>query len=339
MSEEMNPTPQEDMPVQQPVDEEMTAHETAPETPTESFQPGKILMWIIAAVGLIAAIGLAVYFFVGGNGANWVQTVKPVAVVNGERISYAEFEEDYQALQYYFANAEANGIPLGAVPPDDATLQQSVLDQLINLTLVEQLAAQYDLSVSDIEIEQEWQQNILPEFASEEEAIQTIEQVYGMSVAELKERVIATNILQEKVAAAVAVDPELRDATRQRAQEAYAAAMAEGADFAAVAGVWSEDELTAADGGQLDWFGRGEFSQIPDFEETAFTLEPGEISELFETQYGYHIIKVEEKQAAEGETPEQVRVRHILINFPTLATQLQTARDTGDVQIYYEPSA
>lgn len=64
--------------------------------------------------------------------------------------------------------------------------------------------------------------------------------------------------------------------------------VASGADFAEVAKEWSEDPGSATRGGELGWFGAG--MMVPEFEETAFALKNGEISQPFATSYGYHII-------------------------------------------------
>jgi len=78
----------------------------------------------------------------------------------------------------------------------------------------------------------------------------------------------------------------------------------DGEDFAELAVEFSEDS-TAADGGDLGAFARGVMT--PPFEEAAFALEPGGISDLVETQFGIHIIKVEEKIPARSKTLDEVR--------------------------------
>jgi len=78
-----------------------------------------------------------------------------------------------------------------------------------------------------------------------------------------------------------------------------------GADFAALATKHSEDEVSAKNGGDLDFFGRGRM--VPEFDAVAFSLEPGQISDLVKTQYGYHIIKVVEKKPGTVRSLDEVR--------------------------------
>lgn len=66
-----------------------------------------------------------------------------------------------------------------------------------------------------------------------------------------------------------------------------------GEDFAKLAKEYSQDPASAVNGGDLGEFGRG--VMLKEFEDAAFSLEVGEISQLVETEFGYHIIKVGEK--------------------------------------------
>lgn len=78
-----------------------------------------------------------------------------------------------------------------------------------------------------------------------------------------------------------------------------------GEDFAKMAEEYSEDTGSKKHGGDLGFFERGDL--VPEFETVAFALQPGEVSDIVETRFGLHLIKVEEK---EGDV--RVRARHIL---------------------------
>ena len=78
-----------------------------------------------------------------------------------------------------------------------------------------------------------------------------------------------------------------------------------GGDFAELAKKYSEDDSNAKNGGDLDFFGRGRM--VPEFDTAAFTMEPGQISDLVKTQFGYHIIKLTDKKPGVTRALEEVR--------------------------------
>jgi peptidyl-prolyl cis-trans isomerase D len=78
-----------------------------------------------------------------------------------------------------------------------------------------------------------------------------------------------------------------------------------GGDFAALAKKNSEDEASAKQGGDLDFFPKGKM--MPEFDEAAFKLQVGEVSDLVKTQYGYHIVKVTDKKPASTRSLDEVR--------------------------------
>lgn len=76
-----------------------------------------------------------------------------------------------------------------------------------------------------------------------------------------------------------------------------------GDDFAALAQAHSEDTVSAAEGGSLGWITPGDL--VPKFEEKMDALQPGEVSEPFETQFGWHIVQVLERR--EYDNSEELR--------------------------------
>jgi peptidyl-prolyl cis-trans isomerase D len=102
---------------------------------------------------------------------------------------------------------------------------------------------------------------------------------------------------------------------RKQAEDILKQARA-GADFAALATKFSEDEGSKVNGGDLDYFGRGRM--VPEFETAAFALQPGQISDLVKSQFGFHIIKVVDKKPAVTRTFDEVR--------PQIEEQLKAQR-------------
>ncbi len=93
-------------------------------------------------------------------------------------------------------------------------------------------------------------------------------------------------------------------AVKAKAEEILKQARA-GADFAELARKNSEDEASAKNGGDLDYFGKGRM--VPEFDAVVFAMQPGQISDLVKTQYGYHIIKLVDKKPATTRTLAEVR--------------------------------
>jgi parvulin-like peptidyl-prolyl isomerase len=98
----------------------------------------------------------------------------------------------------------------------------------------------------------------------------------------------------------------------------------QGEDFATVAMEVSQDTLSAELGGDLGWFARGDM--VPDFEEAAFDLPVGEISDVVETTYGFHIILVEERDEDKELDPDTLEQR-ISDAFEVWLLDLQTEAD------------
>jgi peptidylprolyl isomerase len=106
--------------------------------------------------------------------------------------------------------------------------------------------------------------------------------------------------------AASAGDKEAEAKGRKRLEELSAELKRKGADFAALAKEHSQDPGSAARGGDLGFFARGRMT--PAFEAAAFALKaPGEISDVVKTDFGFHILRLEERRPASRRPFEEVR--------------------------------
>jgi peptidyl-prolyl cis-trans isomerase SurA len=123
----------------------------------------------------------------------------------------------------------------------------------------------------------------------------------------------------------IVVVPKPDSAAQARARqlaESLAVALRHGATFADVAKKYSADSVSREQGGELGWFRRG--LMVKEFENVAFALRPGVVSDPVETEFGYHVIQVERAQ------PAEVLARHVLIA-PTISpAQIAIARRQAD---------
>jgi peptidyl-prolyl cis-trans isomerase D len=94
-------------------------------------------------------------------------------------------------------------------------------------------------------------------------------------------------------------------AEAQRRAEDLLKQVKSGANFEELAKKYSEDPGSAKQGGSLGWIGRGQ--TVPEFEKTAFSLPKGQISDLVKSSYGFHIIRVDDKQEAHVKTLDEVK--------------------------------
>ncbi len=137
------------------------------------------------------------------------------------------------------------------------------------------------------------------------------------------EQVRASHILFETEGA-----DEAEAEVRARA-EAVLAEARDGGDFAALAEEHSDDVGSATLGGDLDYFSRGRM--VPEFEAAAFSMEAGTISDLVQTEYGFHIIHVTDKREAATRPLEDVRDQ--------IADQLQWEQAQGQADLMAEELA
>jgi peptidyl-prolyl cis-trans isomerase C len=100
------------------------------------------------------------------------------------------------------------------------------------------------------------------------------------------------------------LNDEIKNKAREQIED-IEQQLKDGADFAELAKQYSQDTLSAENGGDIGFISEGQ--TVPEFEDAAFALKSGEVSPIIETYYGYHIIKVLEEQDAYIKGFDEVR--------------------------------
>ena len=144
---------------------------------------------------------------------------------------------------------------------------------------------------------------------------------------EVKEQVKVRHIL---IAVPSGADPKIDAAAKAKAEDILKQ-IKSGGNFADLAAKNSDDPGSKVQGGELGFLDRGK--TVPEFDKAAFTLAPGQTSELVKTQFGYHILQVEEKKTAHMRPVSEVKPEIVPVleqqksglAMQNLATQLAAA--------------
>ena len=254
-----------------------------------------------------------------------------IARVNGEAIDKTEFESAVRSLE---------GRAGGPVPADQRDrVYRDVLDQLIAYRLLVQETKARKVTITDADVDARLAQ-IKKQFPSEEAFKETLGK-QKMTEAQLRQEALGdmqvTKMLDDEVKITVQpqavttfyqqnpdkfqqpervrashilirlpekADPKTTEEARAKATDVLKQVKT-GQDFGALAKQHSQDPGSATNGGDLGYFQKGQM--VGAFERAAFGMKPGEVSELVETPFGFHIIKVADKQAARTVPIDEVR--------------------------------
>jgi peptidyl-prolyl cis-trans isomerase SurA len=239
-------------------------------------------------------------------------------------------------------------------------LQTNLLDRMIDEKVLLVKAKEDTIEVKDSEVERTLESRIQQTIAQygSAEVFEGELQKYGLTIKDLKKRyreeirneLLAQRVMQSKIAkidiarreveafyqthkdslpeqqeavhlAHLLLEVKPGDDVKREARERIEEILEEarlGASFIELAKQYSEGP-SGPSGGDIGFFGPG--TMVPEFEEAAFALEVGEISDVVETQFGYHIIKLEEKRG------EEIRVRHILIQMESSPEDEERTKD------------
>ncbi len=292
---------------------------------------------------------LNILFFISCFGQTQVID-KVVATVGGELVLLSEVEEQRAMME-----AQSGGLPEGA--------RCNIMDQLMASKLLLNQAKLDSIEVSEEEVEAQLDARIERILGFMNNDVSQFEAYYGQTINEVKEQFredLKNQLLVERMRAEVMASvtvtpsevknffnsiprdslpyfsaevevgeivykPKVNEEERQRTIEKLESIRQRivegGEDFAELAAKFSDDG-SARGGGDLGWAKRGKY--VPEFEAAAFKLEKGEISPVFRSEFGFHIVQMLERRG------NSIHVRHILLRPDITDADLELAREHLD---------
>jgi peptidyl-prolyl cis-trans isomerase C len=260
-----------------------------------------------------------------------------VAVVNGTVITRADYDRELSRFerQMTMSGRSPN-------PAEMTEMKQRVLEGLVDRELLKQESKKQGITVSDADVSQQVTA-LRQKFSTEKEFSDTLARMNltedGLK-SQLRQDLIIRKLIDQQVASKVTitpdemkafynshselfkapemvrashilikVEPNASDPDKAKARERIVAIqqrIKKGEDFAAVAKESSECPSNA-NGGDLDFFQHGQM--VKPFEDVAFSSKPGTVSDIVETQFGYHLIKVTEKKDASTVSFDDVKAK------------------------------
>jgi peptidyl-prolyl cis-trans isomerase C len=234
----------------------------------------------------LSVLALAALLLLAPSAAPRAQDDPVIARVNGVDIRQSDIA---------LADEEVGGT-MPAMPPEQK--REYLITYLTDVIIVSQAAEQQKYGDRpEVKRQLAFERNkvlmeaLLQNTAKAAETDAEMHKVYDEAVKEMgtEQEVHARHILVETEAEAKAIEVELK----------------KGADFAEEAKKKSKDPSAATNGGDLGYFTKDQM--VPEFTEAAFKLDKGQISDPIHTQFGWHIIKVEDKRAKPTPSYEEVK--------------------------------
>lgn len=267
------------------------------------FSIAKLVLLVISFGLYLTGCGGTTSTATPGLTAQPAQGTQPeIAVtVNGQPVTTEAFQRE-------LARFEAGQASLGMQVADQSAYKQQVLDMLIENELLRQLAAKQGITISDEAVDTEI--NAMVQQSGQQYFDAWLSSNY-YTLPEFREEIrlgLMTNQLKTPVIDSVPMVTEQVHARHilvntQAEAEQILARIQGGEDFGALAAAYSIDVTTKNNGGDLGWFPRGGLL-VPEVEQTAFNMSPGQPAVVVISAWGAHIVQTLEVDPARQVEPE-----------------------------------
>jgi parvulin-like peptidyl-prolyl isomerase len=303
---------------------------------TKKGRIGIIVGAAVVGAGIIAVIAWTIFGYFGLG----FDMTKTLAKFEGGKVTQKEMDK----YLVFLKNQDPASVP-AETDAQYVVLQQNIIDSLVVLKLLDRYGAKNGFTVTDKEISAEYD-NLIKSYPSKadfekdlvdrkidrsflDEQIRSQilrDKIYAkvtekteVSDAETQkyyednketlfkvpDQVKVSHILIKfNVAAGETVTDAIKAEAKKKIDD-VASQLKNGADFAELATKYSEDTASVPAGGDIGFISAGQ--TVPEFESAAFALEVGKVSDVIETTYGYHLLKVTEKKASYVQTYDEVK--------------------------------
>jgi parvulin-like peptidyl-prolyl isomerase len=283
---------------------------------------------VVLLVGFMATIGYLIY---GQHSTNSIvyrvsRVVPfPIAKVNSSFISYGSYLFNVRTTQHLYKSQSAMG---GQSEPVDfssdegkqllAEIENNALNDVEQRAIVQQLAKENDVKV-DKQVLNDRINEYIEQNGGDKKFKEALSSYYGWNMNDFRAE-YKYQLLKEEL------QKKLSQGKKQQVEEIRNRAVA-GEDFAALATQFTQDTSTKEAGGDLGFVNQ-DTNFVPEFKQAALNLEPGQVSEIVETQFGFHIIKVTEKNDSGS------KVSHILISYEDIENLIAQKLAEAKVSTY-----
>lgn len=245
----------------------------------------------------------------------------PAAVIDGRSVLWSTYRDELAAQERFYRLQLARAAS-GSILPSKDELSRRALDRLIDDALVEGLAEKYAVSVSAAEVEKAYAQAT---------SKQALNEIYGLTPSEFRDRVIRPALLRQKLQAKIAPDEGL-NVTKLAKAQAAATELKSGMKFDDVY-IQYDEASNAANRGNLGLIGPG---LLPAEADAALKgAKSGDILGPIKTALGYLVLKVGESKVVNG--VRKTAIQEIVIRPIQLDELLAQRRQTASIVIFVTP--
>lgn len=279
-----------------------------------------------------------------------------VARVNDEDITVEEFDVEFEIYKETYERQLGEGA-LTRVEPDGRTLETEIKERLLDTLIVERLIMQdataKDITITDAEVDEKIGE-IIESLGGEEQFNEFLESnamTREYFINYTKNDILFSKHSEDFINSIKIEDDEAQEFFNENKEDLVVLkashillsteedgnrvlqALENGESFEDLVITESKDSTSAINGGDLGYIVKGKYSAVPEFEKAVFDLEVGEISDLVQTEVGFHIIRLDERRDTFEELKDEISN---LLKNQEYANYVKELEAKGKITIYMD---